>query len=154
MPATPPPRPSRRWPRRRWPRRSARGSRRGAHARWRAAHSRRPATPSAPRLSSSAPRASFEACGALGYRDEAERDLRRLGRRRVRRRDGAGIGSLSERELEVARLIVDRRTNPQIAAALFLSPKTVESHVRSLFHKLGVGSRAEIARVLEQADRS
>ena len=64
------------------------------------------------------------------------------------------MASLTERELEVARLIVDRRTNPQIAAELYLSPKTVESHVRNLFHKLGVSSRVDVARTVERADRT
>ncbi|HEX3206492.1 MAG TPA: helix-turn-helix transcriptional regulator [Propionibacteriaceae bacterium] len=53
----------------------------------------------------------------------------------------------------MARLVVDRRTNAEIAAALFLSQKTVETHVRNLFHKLGVSSQAEIARAVERADR-
>ena len=102
--------------------------------------------------------AELEACGALRYRDEAERELGRLGRRRHRRTrrgqlDGAGVAALTERELEVARLIVDRRTNAQIAAELFLSQKTVESHVRNLFQKLDVSSRVEVARAVERADR-
>jgi DNA-binding CsgD family transcriptional regulator len=101
---------------------------------------------------------AFDALGALRYRDEAERELRRFGSRRPHRRtragqrDATGVESLTERELQVARLIVDRRTNPQIAAELFLSTKTVESHVRNLFHKLGVSSRVEVARVIERAD--
>ena len=103
--------------------------------------------------------AAFDAIGATRYRDEAERELGRLGRRRHRRtRPGqAGSGdveSLTEREMEVARLIVDRRTNPQIAAELFLSQKTVETHVRNLFHKLGVSSRVEVARKIERADQN
>ena len=69
------------------------------------------------------------------------------------RRTRSGCESLSERELEVARLIVDRKTNPQIAAALFLSQKTVESHIRNMFRKLAVSSRVELARAVEQADR-
>lgn len=64
-----------------------------------------------------------------------------------------GVDSLTARELEVARLIVERKTNPEIAAALFLSPKTVESHVRNMFGKLGVASRIELARAVERADR-
>ena len=63
------------------------------------------------------------------------------------------MASLTERELEVARLIVDRKTNPEIAAELFLSKKTVESHVRNLFHKLGASSRVEVARIVERSDR-
>ena len=54
----------------------------------------------------------------------------------------------------MARLVVDRRTNAQIAAELFLSTKTVESHIRNLFHKLDVSSRVEVARAVERADRA
>ena len=102
--------------------------------------------------------AEFEARGALGHRDAAERELGKLGRRKHRRTrpgkaDGAGIESLTERELQVARLVVDRKTNSQIAAQLFLSPKTVETHIRHLFHKLDVSSRVEVARAVERADR-
>ena len=68
--------------------------------------------------------------------------------------DEIGVQSLSERELEVARLIVERKTNPQIAAALFLSQKTVESHIRNMFRKLAVSSRVELARAVERAGRS
>ena len=103
--------------------------------------------------------ASFQACGALCRRDEAERELGRLGRRPHRRsRKGdagaTGLRSLSARELEVAQLIVDRKTNSQIAAELFLSPKTVETHIRHLFQKLGVSSRVEVARAVERAERA
>jgi DNA-binding NarL/FixJ family response regulator/tetratricopeptide (TPR) repeat protein len=102
--------------------------------------------------------AELEACGAFGHRDEAERLLGKLGRRPHRRSrpgrpGGSGIESLTERELEVARLVVDRKTNAQIAAELFLSQKTVESHIRHLFQKLDVSSRVEVARVVERAER-
>jgi DNA-binding NarL/FixJ family response regulator len=53
-----------------------------------------------------------------------------------------------------SRLIVDRKTNPEIAAALFLSQKTVETHVRNMFRKLGVGSRVELACTAEDASRA
>jgi len=102
--------------------------------------------------------AAFDSFGALRYRDQAERELRKLGRR-VRRRSGptggpkVGIESLTEREIEVARLVVDRRTNPEIAAALFISQKTVETHLRNIFHKMNVSSRVELARAIEGADR-
>ncbi len=71
----------------------------------------------------------FEARGALRYRDEAER------------------------ELQVARLVVDRKTNPEIAAELFLSQKTVETHLRNIFRKIDVSSRVALARAVERADR-
>jgi DNA-binding NarL/FixJ family response regulator len=99
---------------------------------------------------------AFDACSALRYRDEAERDLRKLGRRVQRgqrgRSDGVGVASLTERELQVARLVVERKTNPEIAAELFLSLKTVETHLRHIFGKLGVSSRVEVARAVESAD--
>jgi DNA-binding NarL/FixJ family response regulator len=61
---------------------------------------------------------------------------------------------LTERELQVARLVVDRRTNTEIAEDLFLSPKTVETHMRNIFRKLDVSSRVEVARTVERADRA
>jgi DNA-binding NarL/FixJ family response regulator len=101
---------------------------------------------------------ALHACGARRFRDAADRELRGLGRRPHRRTrpgalHGTGIETLTEREQEVARLVVDRRTNAEIADALFLSPKTVETHLRNIFHKLGVSSRVAVARAVEQADR-
>jgi DNA-binding NarL/FixJ family response regulator len=103
--------------------------------------------------------AAFEACGARRFRDNAERELGRLGRRphrrtRPGRSDGSRIASLTERELQVAWLVVDRKTNPEIAAELFLSRKTVETHVRNIFHKVDVTTRADLARAVERADRT
>ena len=102
--------------------------------------------------------AAFERHGAPRYRDEAELELGRLGRRTYRRsrpgKPGAtGLESLTGRELEVARLVVDRKTNPEIAAELFLSQKTVETHLRNIFRKMDVSSRVELARAVERADR-
>jgi DNA-binding NarL/FixJ family response regulator len=101
--------------------------------------------------------AELDACGAIRYREEAERELRRLGRRYSRRRapggaDGEGIRSLTARELEVAELVRERKTNREIAAELFLSEKTVETHLRHIFGKLGVSSRASVARAVEEAE--
>jgi DNA-binding NarL/FixJ family response regulator len=103
--------------------------------------------------------AELDACGALRYRDQAESELRKLGHRIHRRTrrgksDGAGLESLSERELQVARLVLDSKTNPEIAAELFLSKKTVETHLRNIFRKLDVSSRIELARAVERTDRS
>ena len=101
----------------------------------------------------------LHACGALRYRDEAERELRQLGRRIHRRSrpgspGGTGVASLTSRELQVARLVADRKTNAAIASELFLSQKTVETHVRNMFRKLAVSSRVEIARIVTLADHA
>jgi DNA-binding NarL/FixJ family response regulator len=96
----------------------------------------------------------LDMCGALRHRDRAERELGKLGRRvhrRTRPGSGGGVDSLTEREREVARLVVDRRTNPEIATELFLSVKTVEGHLRNIFRKLDVPSRVEAARIVEKA---
>ena len=61
----------------------------------------------------------------------------------------AGSHRLTKRELEIALLATDRKTNREIAAELFLSGKTVESHMRHIFNKLGVSSRVEVARAVE-----
>ena len=77
---------------------------------------------------------------------------RRFARRTpARRPDGEGLDTLTGRELEVAQLVVDRHTNPEIAGALFLSEKTVETHLRNIFRKLDVSSRADVARTVERS---
>ena len=101
---------------------------------------------------------AFDGCGAPRRRAAAERELRRLGHRTVHHRSRAGapgvpgVATLTGRELQVARLITDRRTNAEIAAEMYLSPKTVETHVRNLFRKLSVASRVEVARAVERFD--
>ncbi len=103
--------------------------------------------------------AAFASFGSLRYRDQAERELRNLGRHVHRRsrpgkRDATGIAALTTRELEIARLVVDRKTNAQIAAELYLSQKTVETHLRNIFNKMGVGTRVALARAVERSDRT
>ena len=116
------------------------------------------ATPSRPSPSSTRAADAFERCGALGHRDAGERELRRLGRRgRYRRTRAAGDGRSSARSPSAScrspgSSSTARRTR-EIAAELYLSTKTVETHLRNLFHKLGVSSRVEVARAVEPADR-
>jgi len=99
----------------------------------------------------------LDACGSLRVRDEMRRELRRLGARSEPRGPAAagdsGVGALTKRELQIAGLVTDRLTNREIAAALFLSDKTVESHIRNIFHKLGVASRVDVARAVEHERR-
>ena len=86
--------------------------------------------------------------GAHATRDAAARELRKLGSRMSvenRRAAGAaGPNSLTARELDVARLVAEGRPNKQVAAALFLSEKTVEHHLSRVYAKFGVRSRAEL----------
>jgi DNA-binding NarL/FixJ family response regulator len=96
----------------------------------------------------------FDECNALRHRDRVERELGRLGQRTSRRSrpaagEAGGLESLTGREREVAQLLVERMTNAEIAKELFLSEKTVESHLRNIFRKLDVGSRVEVARLVE-----
>lgn len=101
----------------------------------------------------------LDACGSLRERDAARRALRKLGVRADPRRGRAeagadGIAALSKRELEIVELVTDRRTNKEIAEELFLSSKTIESHMRNIFAKLGVSSRVAVARAVEQSRRT
>ncbi|MDP9075141.1 MAG: LuxR C-terminal-related transcriptional regulator, partial [Actinomycetota bacterium] len=90
--------------------------------------------------------------GAFGFRDHAEKELRRLGRRVARRsgpvRPDEGLRGLTERERELAELVARGKTNRQIAAAAYLSEKTVERHLSHIFAKLGISTRAALAAVV------
>jgi DNA-binding NarL/FixJ family response regulator len=94
--------------------------------------------------------ATFERLGAVPAADTVAVELRRRGVRVAARR-GRTTGEpghpagLSDRELEVVRLVAAGFTNPQIAAALYISRKTAEHHVSSILGKLGVSSRTEAA---------
>jgi DNA-binding CsgD family transcriptional regulator len=89
--------------------------------------------------------------GARPLASQAAEALARLGEpveRRLGRKAAAALGgpTLSRRELEVMRLIASGRTNREIAREFFVSPRTVDMHVRNIFAKLGCRSRAEATR--------
>jgi DNA-binding NarL/FixJ family response regulator len=87
--------------------------------------------------------ASLTAFDDLGARLWAERSRAELGR--IGGRQAAG-NALTPSELEVARLVAEGRTNREVAAVLFLSERTVEGHLSTIYAKLHVRSRAELAR--------
>ena len=101
--------------------------------------------------------AALDAMGAVRHRDRAELELGRLGHRpRRRTRPGTattGAASLTEREREIADLLAERCTNPEIAARLYLSPRTVETHVRNIFRKLDVTTRVDAGRAWRSGRR-
>ncbi|WP_433422731.1 helix-turn-helix transcriptional regulator [Microtetraspora malaysiensis] len=97
--------------------------------------------------------ADFDACGARTLKARTDRELRRLGVRTA----SAPVGrsdtpfGLSPRELEVALLVAEGLTNQQVAQRLFLSVRTVETHLSRIFAKLDVSSRVGVATALSRA---
>ena len=81
--------------------------------------------------------------------------LRRLdGRRRVitSEPETHGWAALTQAELAAARLVADGLTNREVAESLFVSPRTVNSHLRQVFTKLGVNSRVDLARLAHNCE--
>ena len=87
----------------------------------------------------------FEQLGAAPWADRASGELRATGET-ARKRDPSTLGQLTPQELQITRLVGEGGSNKEIAAQLFLSPRTVEYHLRKVFMKLGVASRAELIR--------
>jgi DNA-binding CsgD family transcriptional regulator len=85
----------------------------------------------------------FDQMGAVAAADRARAAARQLGMRPGRRR--RTVGTLSAREEEVAQLVAAGQTNAEIAASMYLSPRTIERHVGSILTKLGYRSRIQIA---------
>jgi DNA-binding CsgD family transcriptional regulator len=88
-------------------------------------------------------------CGARALERQAREELGVLGLR-PRRTAVAGVDALTAAELRVARLAAAGHTNRAIAQELFVSIKTVETHLRRCFDKLGVGARQQLANALER----
>ena len=96
---------------------------------------------------------ALDGFGAVRWRDEAVRELRRLGHRVRRAGREASDGALTDREREIADLVAAGRTNREVAEQLVLSPKTIEAHLRNIYAKLGVRSRVELARATVSSPR-
>ena len=87
---------------------------------------------------------TFERVEASPWIERTRSELRASGER-LRRREESG-DELTPQELQVALQVSEGKTNKEVAAAMFLSPKTVEFHLARIFRKLGVSSRTELAR--------
>jgi DNA-binding CsgD family transcriptional regulator len=96
-------------------------------------------------------RAAFTAFGELGAAPWAERarlELQATGET-ARRREPSTLDQLTPQELRIALALTTGKTMRDAAAELFLSPKTIEYHLRNAYRKLGIRSRAELLRALE-----
>jgi DNA-binding CsgD family transcriptional regulator len=92
----------------------------------------------------------FDRLGADPWSDMARAELAATGET-ARRRNPATLNQLTPQELQVALRIAEGRTTREAASALFLSPKTIEYHLRSVYRKLAIGSRSELVNVLDQS---
>lgn len=90
---------------------------------------------------------TFERLGATPWAERARAELRASGENRAPN-GTTDIQQLTSQELQVAVIIAEGATNRDAAAALFLSPKTVEFHLGNVYRKLGIHSRSELARLV------
>jgi DNA-binding CsgD family transcriptional regulator len=89
----------------------------------------------------------FVTMGAEGFAERTRRELLATGER-VRKRTTETQAHLTARETQIGRLAGDGLSNPEIAARLFMSPRTVEYHLHKVFTKLAIGSRNQLHGVL------
>jgi DNA-binding CsgD family transcriptional regulator len=87
---------------------------------------------------------SDESLGAAPWAERARLELRASGQA-ARRRDPSTLLQLTPQELQVARFVAQGLPTREVAAQLFLSPRTVEFHLRNIFAKLGISSRSQLA---------
>ncbi|WP_219339791.1 ATP-binding protein [Luteimonas salinisoli] len=85
----------------------------------------------------------FSEMGTEAYADRAARELRATGEN-ARKRTAQPTDALTAQELHIARLVATGATNREVGTQLFLSPRTIEAHLRSIFHKLDITSRRQI----------
>jgi DNA-binding CsgD family transcriptional regulator len=89
---------------------------------------------------------SFERLGAEPWAEHARVELRASGQT-ARKRDPSTRGDLTAQELQIARFVAEGLSNRDVAARLFLSPRTIDFHLRNIFRKLEISSRVELARL-------
>jgi DNA-binding CsgD family transcriptional regulator len=92
----------------------------------------------------------FSEFGMEAFSERAVVELRATGER-ARSRTVETRSDLTPQEAQISRLVAEGATNPEIAAQMFISPSTVEYHLRKVFNKLGVKSRTQLARRVVQS---
>jgi DNA-binding CsgD family transcriptional regulator len=95
----------------------------------------------------------YSSMGMEGFAERARRELSATGET-VRKRTVETRDELTMQEAQIARLAADGHTNPEIGARLFISPRTVEWHLRKVYTKLGVSSRRQLHKTLARAGRA
>jgi DNA-binding CsgD family transcriptional regulator len=90
---------------------------------------------------------TFERLGARGWAERTRTELRATGEQQARRAETAAE-QLTPHELQIAVLVSQGMTNREAAAALFLSPKTIEYHLGQIYRKLDVRGRSQLARLM------
>ena len=86
----------------------------------------------------------FAKLGAQRSLDDTREKLRELGSRPPTRSTTAGFAGLTGREVEICRLVAERKSNKEIGTALGISPRTVSTHLSNIFEKLDVDSRGAL----------
>ena len=94
---------------------------------------------------------TFEKLGAAPWAERARTELRASGES-ARKRDPSTVSQLTPQELQVARFVAQGLSNKEVAAQLFLSPRTIDAHLRNVFAKLEITSRTQLARVPQLAE--
>jgi DNA-binding CsgD family transcriptional regulator len=89
---------------------------------------------------------TFDDLGAAPWAQRAEQELRASGET-ARKRDASTSIALTAQETQVATFIAEGLSNREVAAKLFLSPRTIDFHLRNVFAKTGITSRGELARI-------
>ncbi|MDT5188638.1 MAG: hypothetical protein QOI28_889, partial [Mycobacterium sp.] len=89
---------------------------------------------------------TVERLGATPWAEQARAELLATGET-ARKRDASTLTQLTPQELQIARLVAASSTNKTIASQLFLSPRTVDYHLRKVFSRLGFSSRLELVRL-------
>ena len=87
---------------------------------------------------------TFDELGAQPWAERARQELRASGER-IRRAPPTAAAQLTAQELQVTKMVADGLSNREVAAQLFVSPRTVDFHLRNVFTKLGVTSRSQLA---------
>jgi DNA-binding CsgD family transcriptional regulator len=97
---------------------------------------------------------AFETLGAKHWAERARQELRASGQT-ARKREPSTRGDLTAQELQIAHFVAQGLSNREVAAQLFLSPRTIDFHLRNVFRKLGLSSRTQLARLdLEWANEN